>query len=73
MIAYHWTTRENADRILIEGLKQWSFVCREQSDWHGDVCLAVEIPEMDWDERDEHARWQAVVHEHIPPEKIKRI
>lgn len=71
---YHWTTRENANQILIEGLRQWSFVCRRPDDWNGEMCLSINLPyDINWENRDPEASWQAVVPEHIEPEMIKVI
>ena len=72
MIAYHWTTIENASRILRDGLRAWSFVCRKPSDWRGEICLQIELLyEFEWEERDEDARWQAIVQREVNPSKIR--
>jgi len=56
---------------LHEGLRPWSFICRCPEDWHGEVCLEINLPyEIDWDSRDEHAQWQGVVPEIIEPTQI---
>lgn len=74
MKVYHWTTNENAQKILKSGLKAWSFVCRNIEDWNGETCLEISLPyNIDWDSRDEYAKWQAVVPEIISPKFIKRI
>ena len=71
MIVYHWTSRQNANKILKYGLFIWSFVCREPSDWNGEICLEIILQQdIDWDSRDEDAKWQAIVHETILPERI---
>ena len=71
MLVYHWTTKENAQAILQNGLREWSYICRDINDWYGDVCLEVDLPQdVDWDSRDEQENWQAVVPERIPPDRI---
>ena len=71
---YHWTNEVNVEKILNTGLRKWSFVCRYPSDWRGEVCLEIELEEdIDWDDRDEFHKWQAIVPENIQPEHIKRI
>jgi hypothetical protein len=42
MTVYHWTTKENAEKILKEGLREGSYVCSNPSDWTGEVCLVIE-------------------------------
>ena len=42
MTVYHWTTKENAEEILKEGLREGSYVCSDPSDWIGEVCLVIE-------------------------------
>lgn len=42
MTVYHWTTKENAEKILKEGLREGSYVCSDPSDWTGEVCLVIE-------------------------------
>lgn len=72
MKVYHWTSKANKERILNDGLRQWSFVCRSRSDWHGEVCLEIDLPyDIDWDNRDEHAKWQSIVPETIVPSRIR--
>ena len=68
-IVYHWTDTKTAEKILKGGLHKNSFVCRYPHEWKGEVCLAIEY-EIDWEGRDPDATWQAIVKEHIPPEKI---
>lgn len=69
MNVYHWTTRENAEKILKEGLKKLSFVCKNPDVWHGDVCL--EISGMtDWEDDDETS-WQALTADYVPPKRIR--
>ena len=70
-IVYHWTTEENAKRILEEGLKENSYVCKASGDWDGEVCLEIIGDEtFTWDNREIHYDWQART-EFIPPERIK--
>ena len=71
MTVYHWTTEKRAEEILKKGLRKWSFICRRPEDWRGEVCLSIELDyEIDWDNRDEHAKWQGIVHTAISPKKI---
>ena len=69
MTVYHWTTKKNAEKIIQTGLRQWSFVCRDRKGWSGEMCLAIEGLDVDWDKRDPPADWQAIAHEHVPPER----
>lgn len=71
MIVYHWTTKENAEKIMREELRQWTFVCKDQDGWEREVCLAIEGFEIDWRNRDIHTDWQAIAHEYVPPERIR--
>ena len=72
-IVYHWTTEENAERILAEGLKENSYVCKDQGDWEGEVCLEINGDEtFTWDGRDMPFDWQART-EFIPPKRIRRL
>ena len=68
---YHWTTAKKAEQILEDGLRQWSFVCREQDGWDGEVCLVIEGLDVSWENRDPPADWQAITHEHVPPKRIR--
>ncbi|GAF88400.1 unnamed protein product [marine sediment metagenome] len=71
MIVYHWTSKECAASILKYGLHKGSFVCKKEDDWHGEVCLEIDLPyDIDWDIRDQHATWQAVVFHHVYPLQI---
>ena len=71
MTVYHWTTKENAEKIMIEGLRHWSFVCDNPDDWSdrvgSEVCLVIESLLLDTDEE----TWQGVTHERISPDRIK--
>ncbi len=71
MIVYHWTSKVNVNHILKDGLRQWGFVCKNKNDWQGEVCLVIDLPyEIDWNNRDEDATWQAIVHEVVSPSRI---
>jgi len=71
-IVYHWTTKENAKAIMKNGLRAWSFVCKNKDDWRGEVCLKIDLPqEVDWDNREDHIKWQAVTPEVIEPSRIR--
>lgn len=71
MKVYHWTTKRFAKKILKTGLRKWSFMCRRPEDWYGEVCLKIDSPYIDWENRDDHAKWQALSHEWISPRCIK--
>lgn len=73
-VVYHWTSELLAKNILVNGLRKWSFVCRSPSDWNGEVCLEIELDKnIDWDNRDEFYKWQAVVPETIHQNNIRRM
>lgn len=73
MVVYHWTTEDNALSILLNGLREDSFVCKNPDDWEGDVCLEIDgDTTFAWEGREPPADWQAVT-EFIPPERIKRL
>jgi len=72
-IVYHWTTEESAKRILEEGLKENSYVCKAPDDWGGEVCLEISGDEVfTWEGRDMPFDWQALT-EFIGPERIRRL
>ncbi len=66
MTVYHWTTKSNAESIMNEGLRAWSFVCADPFKWRGDVCLVIESLEIHVDEE----TWQGVTHRHVAPHEI---
>ena len=70
---YHWTTAENARKILREGLNVSSFICRNMNDYHGEVCLEISGVSIDWEHREPDAEWQTIAREHIPPDRIKMV
>jgi hypothetical protein len=70
---YHWTTKENAGKILREGLNINSFVCRKIGQYHGELCLEISGMDIDWEHRDPHATWQAIAKEHISPNRIRMV
>ena len=73
MTAYHWTSEANADKIILEGLKPGSWICRYPDDWYGEVCLRLDIS-YNWNDskRLEKSEWQRRVWDGLPPEKISR-
>ena len=66
MAVYHWTSIENAEIIMREGLQQGSFVCAEPDIWSGEVCLVIE--ELNIFLNDE--TWQGITHRHVAPSEI---
>ena len=72
MTVYHWTTKKIAKKVMQEGLRQWSFVCKDQNGWKSEICLAIEGIEVDWENREDSSSWQAILHEHVPLERIKK-
>lgn len=73
MSAYHWTTKENAQKILEDGLHKWSFACKEIDDWGGEVCFEIKgfMDDEDWRGRESPTDWQVVTHECIPPSRLR--
>ena len=71
MTVYHWTTKAKAQRILREGLRKDSFVCREPSDWRGEVCLKIDL-DVDWEHREGQMSWQGLA-PYIPPQQITHL
>ena len=72
MPTYHYTTKENAEKILKDGLKSLSFVCRNVGDWHGEICLEIDIDFDNWDNPDK-CNWQRCLWDGCKPELIRVI
>lgn len=64
---YHWTSKESADTLVrTQKPRRHFWVCKNKEDWHGEVCLVVEMPtEADWDNPDK-ASWQRCLHNGLP-------
>ncbi len=67
MTVYHWTTEENAEEIMTDGLREGSFVCADPAVWHGEVCLVIE----DLFLREEDDVWQGITHRYVEPREIQ--
>lgn len=70
-VAYHWTTRENAEAILRDGLLPGAWLCRRPQDWRGEVCLRVTTDEVIWDDPVK-CTWQRIAWNGVRPEHIVR-
>ena len=66
---YHWTTKENAEKILRVGLHPYSFFSRHINNWYGEGCLSFDF-DIDWNNREIDAEWQGITKEIIYPGQI---
>src|SRR5208282_6826880 len=71
--AYHWTTKERATQILVQGLKRRSYVCRRAEDWSGEVCLAVEFDKPLPFAEEGMFSWQLVTSEAVLPFRLRDV
>ena len=73
-IVYHGTTKENADKILKEGFKEYTYFAKNLKDaigFGGGYVFEVVMEHKCASEWFEHFRcWQMMNREHIPPSKI---
>jgi len=73
-IVYHGTTKENADKILKEGFKPWTYFAKNLAEalyYGGGYVFAVAIEHNKSPEWFENwLGWQIMNHEHIPITQI---
>ena len=80
---YHWTTKENREKIKSEWVLRWMrnapsrctylAVDKEEAEQYWDVVLEVEYEQKQWQDNYCEWCWQVRVYEKIPIENVREL